>query len=400
MSDGNPFAIDGVWLKSAFHTHTARSDGELDPAAHVRHHEWAGFDVCTITDHWTLTHEPSTKHCLVITGAELAADPYGEAFVDSEILAIGISDIPEDPGGDRSRWGPIDAYHYKTFPDLSAAARCIADQGGVSFIAHPYWSGMPLETLLAVEGTHGLELFNSSAERENLRGDSSLRVGPMPRTRSPPVGLRDRRLSLSGLRHRRRVDDGARGRAQRGGGARGAASRPPLRHERARARSTSSVDGDALEVRCSPARSIVMASRYETGWAVRADVRNRQEDATMLERDDRGPRGARAVRAADGAAVPAHRDRGRTRAQGMVEPDLSADLAFAHELADAGGRGDAVVVRPPAAGGAEGRRDAGDRGRSPGRAGDPRCHRGAIIRATPSSARKTGCRRARTDAGG
>ena len=132
-----------------------------------------GFDVVAITDHWTLTHEPSTDHILVITGAELAADPYGDALADSEILAIGISDIPEDPGGDRAKWGPIDAYTYKTFPDLSAAARCIADQGGVSFIAHPYWSGMPLDTLMAVEGAHGIELFNSSAQRENARGDSS-----------------------------------------------------------------------------------------------------------------------------------------------------------------------------------------------------------------------------------
>ena len=122
MTEGNPFDVDGVWLKSAFHTHTARSDGELDPAAHVRHHEWMGFDVVAITDHWTLTHEPSTDHILVITGAELAADPYGDALADSEILAIGISDIPEDPGGDRAKWGPIDAYTYKTFPDLSAAA--------------------------------------------------------------------------------------------------------------------------------------------------------------------------------------------------------------------------------------------------------------------------------------
>jgi len=156
MTEGNPFDVDGVWLKSAFHTHTARSDGELDPAAHVRHHEWMGFDVVAITDHWTLTHEPSTDHILVITGAELAADPYGVALADSEILAIGISDIPEDPGGDRAKWGPIDAYTYKTFPDLSAAARCVADQGGVSFIAHPYWSGMPLETLMAVEGAQTL----------------------------------------------------------------------------------------------------------------------------------------------------------------------------------------------------------------------------------------------------
>ena len=80
--------------------------------------------------------------------------------------------------------------HYKTFPDLSAAARCIADQGGVSFIAHPYWSGMPLETLMAVEGAHGIELFNSSAQRENARGRLVVRLGSMPRPRQAVLGVR------------------------------------------------------------------------------------------------------------------------------------------------------------------------------------------------------------------
>ena len=173
MTDGNPFDVGRrVAQERVPHPYGALRR-RARPAAHVRHHEWMGFDVVAITDHWTLTHEPSTDHILVITGAELAADPYGDALADSEILAIGISDIPEDPGGDREKWGPIDAYTYKTFPDLSAAARCIADQGGVSFIAHPYWSGMPLDTLMAVEGAHGIELFNSSAQRENARGDSS-----------------------------------------------------------------------------------------------------------------------------------------------------------------------------------------------------------------------------------
>jgi hypothetical protein len=287
VSDGNPFETEGVWLKCAFHTHTARSDGELDPAAHVRHHEWAGFDVCAITDHWTLTSEPSTKHCLVITGAELAADPYGGAFVDSEILAIGIGEIPEDPGGDRSRWGPIDAYHYKTFPDLSTAARCIAEQGGVSFIAHPYWSGMPLDTLLAVEGAHGLELFNSSAERENLRGDSSyvwdqclerdqrLWAFATDDCHYPGFDIND---AWTMVRAAERTEN---------------AVLDALRHGHHYATAGPALldiatDGPALEVRCSPARWVVMASRYETGWGVRADVRNRQEEARILERDDRG----------------------------------------------------------------------------------------------------------------
>ena len=287
MAEGNPFDVDGVWLKSAFHTHTARSDGELDPAAHVRHHEWMGFDVVAITDHWTLTHEPSTDHILVITGAELAADPYGEALADSEILAIGISDIPEDPGGDRAKWGPIDAYTYKTFPDLSAAARCIADQGGVSFIAHPYWSGMPLETLMAVEGAHGIELFNSSAHRENARGDSSY-VWDLCLDR----GKRFWAFGTDDC-HYPGFDIGDAWTMVRAAERTEAAVLEALRlgHTYASAGPQIrdiTVDGTELEVRCSPARAVVMASRFETGWAVMAGARNRMEEARVLERDDRG----------------------------------------------------------------------------------------------------------------
>ena len=287
MTQGNPFEVDGVWLKSAFHTHTARSDGELDPAAHVRHHEWMGFDVVAITDHWTLTHEPSTDHILVITGAELAADPYGGALADSEILAIGISDIPEDPGGDRAKWGPIDAYTYKTFPDLSAAARCIADQGGVSFIAHPYWSGMPLETLMAVEGAHGIELFNSSAQRENARGDSSY-VWDLCLDRGkrfwafgtddchyPGFDIGD---AWTMVRAAERTEAAVLEALRQGHTY--ASAGPQIRDI--------AVDGAELEVRCSPARAVVMASRYETGWSVMAGGRNRMEEARVLERDDRG----------------------------------------------------------------------------------------------------------------
>jgi hypothetical protein len=287
MTDGDPFGTDGVWLKCAFHTHTARSDGELDPAAHVRHHEWMGFDVVAITDHWKLTHEPSTEQILVITGAELAADPYGDAFVDSEILAIGIGDIPEDPGGDRSRWGPIDAYHYKTFPDLSAAARCIADQGGVSFIAHPYWSGMPLDTLLAVEGAHGIEVFNASSAREDGRGDSSyvwdqcLERGKRwwafaaDDCHYPGFDIGD---AWTMVRAAERSEEAVLDALRRGHSY--ASSGPGFRGL--------VLDSGEIEVTTSPVRSIVMMSRYEVGLGVSAGGRNRMENCRVLERDDAG----------------------------------------------------------------------------------------------------------------
>lgn len=285
MTEGNPFEAQGKWLKAALHTHTTRSDGELDPPAHVRHHEWMGFDVCVITDHWTLTREPSTARCLVITGAELAADL--DEGRDSEILAIGIDDIPEDPGGDRRRWGPIDAYHYKTFPDLSAAARSIAEQGGVSFVAHPYWSGLPLEAVLGAEGIHGIELFNSSAERENGRGDSSYVWDPCLESGRRLWGFATDDCHYPGfdigdawtmVRAAERTEDAV-VEALRNGWTYASAG-PEIIDVR--------IDGAAIEVRCSPARSVVLMSRYETGWAVRADRRNRPEDATILHRDGRG----------------------------------------------------------------------------------------------------------------
>lgn len=59
------------------------------------------------------------------------------------------------------------------------------------------------------------------------------------------------------------------------------ASNGPVLHDVAR-------DGDAIEVRCSPCASVVLHSRYQEGWSVRADHRGRQEFARILERDDRG----------------------------------------------------------------------------------------------------------------
>lgn len=285
--DGDPFAAEGVWLKAALHTHTTRSDGELNPAAHVRHHEWKGFDVCAITDHWTLTSEPSTEHCVVLTGAELAADPLGEGRF-TEILAIGIDEIPEDPGGDRRHWRPIDAYRFKTFPDLATAGRYVREQGGVSFVAHPYWSGLPLEVLLAAsDAVDGIELFNSSAERENGRGDSSYLWDLMLEAGARVWGFATDDSHYPGfdvgdawtmVRAVERSPEAVLEALRRGYTY--ASSGPAI--------ADVALDGDAVEVRCGPARSIVLMSRYETGWSVRADGRGRQEDARILERDDDG----------------------------------------------------------------------------------------------------------------
>jgi hypothetical protein len=280
------FEGDGVWLKAALHTHTSDTDGELRPEAVAQHYEWAGFDVLAITDHWTLTSVPSTDDLLVITGAELAVDPLGKGRY-TEILAIGIDALPEDPGGDRAYWERIDNYDFKTFPDLSTAAAFITGQGGAAFVAHPYWSGLPPEVILDARGLTGLELFNASAERESGRGDSSyiwdlvLESGASLSaiaTDDSHYPLFDIGDAWTMVRAEDRSRDAVLGALRSG---RSYASNGPTLYDVRR-------DGEGVEVRCSPCSSVALHSRYQEGWAVRADHRGRQEGARILERDEAG----------------------------------------------------------------------------------------------------------------
>jgi len=282
----NPFAADGVWLKAALHTHTNVTDGDLAPDSHVLHHEWMGFDVLAITDHWTLTSRPSTDRLLVIQGAELAADPIAKGRY-TEILAIGIDDIPDDPGGDRGHWEQVDNYLFKTFPDLSAAATNITAQGGVAFVAHPYWSGLPPEVVLEADGVAGFELFNASSERETGRGDSSY-VWDLALDRGHLLfGIATDDCHYPGfdigdgwtmLRAADRTEEAVLTALATGSFY---ATNGPAIHDVRR-------DGSGFEVRCSPAASVILRSGFERGLAVTAGPRGRLERADILERDRAG----------------------------------------------------------------------------------------------------------------
>jgi hypothetical protein len=251
---------------------------------HVHLTHWGAAEI--ESDGRTLTSVPSTEDLLVITGAELAVDPMGPGRY-TEILAIGIEDIPEDPGGDRAYWESVDNYRFKTFPDLTAAAACITEQGGAAFVAHPYWSGLTPDVILSAEGLTGLELFNASSEREDGRGDSSYVWDLALEAGRPLFGFATDDAHYPGfdigdawtmVRAAERSEEAVLDALRRGSFY--ASAGPAILDVR--------VDGSAVEVRCDPARSIVLVSRYETGWAVRADHRNRQEEAAILERDGAG----------------------------------------------------------------------------------------------------------------
>jgi hypothetical protein len=282
----NPFATDGEWLKAQFHAHSLNSDGELPADAVARQYHHHGFDVLTISDHWTMTKVDGPQGLLVIPGAELMVDPVGGPMCP-EFLAIGIDEVPEEPNGDPARWYPYENSVIKTFATFADGAAYVEGFEGASVLCHPSWSGLPQESVFAARMMHGVEVWNASSHRENDRGDSSymwdltLDAG----VAFAPFGTDDSHypafdvgdawtMVRAAERSRAAVVDALRtGHVY--------ASNGPTIHDLRR-------DGDVVEAHVSPAHDVWLHGGYEDGLGLSVGPRGRLDDAAILERDGRG----------------------------------------------------------------------------------------------------------------
>lgn len=286
MVEHGAFGAEGAWLKAQFHAHSLNSDGELPAEAVARQYAHHGFDVLTISDHWTMTKIDGPPGLLLVPGAELMVDPVGGPMCP-EFLAIGIDDVPEEPNGDRANWYPYENSVIKTFATFDDGAAYVEEFGGASVLCHPSWSGLPQATVFAARAMHGIEVWNASAHRENDRGDSAvlwdlaldagLSFAPFATDDShyPAFDVNDAWTMVRAADRTREAVVAA----LRAGHV--YASNGPAIHDIAR-------DGDAVEVRCSPAQDVWLHGAWEEGVGASAGPRGRLEDAAVLERDDRG----------------------------------------------------------------------------------------------------------------
>jgi hypothetical protein len=76
------------------------------------------------------------------------------------VLALGVEADPVIPDGE--------------FAPLQEVVGWIAENGGVPYIAHTYWSGLRTDQWEDCEGLLGIEVWNSGCELELGRGDASL----------------------------------------------------------------------------------------------------------------------------------------------------------------------------------------------------------------------------------
>ena len=154
--DGQP----GQWLRCQFHCHTTETDGWLPPVSQRRAHAWAGYDVLVITDHDILTATPAAvgqDDLLLFGGTEISLTaPRSKGML--HLLGLGIERMPE----------------VSRNASLREAATAVRAAGGLPFVAHPVWSGLLMEELDGLDICAGVEVFNSSCDVEQSRGDSSV----------------------------------------------------------------------------------------------------------------------------------------------------------------------------------------------------------------------------------
>ena len=244
---------EGEWLRCQFHAHTVNSDGTATPAELCDHYAGAGFDVLAITDHWHVT-DHRRDGLVVMPSSELSCHakcPSGEA----EALAIGVPELPEERG---------------PFASIEAMAAWITEHGGAPFVCHPYWSGLTPDELAAAQSLVGIEIWNGGCEAQQGNGLSTVLWDALLQTGRMLHGLatddshepgKDSEIGwtwvLAGERSREGVVD-----ALRRGAFYGSAGPRLLGIE---------VTPEAVEVRCSGARSIRLRSGPWDGCGVNAD---------------------------------------------------------------------------------------------------------------------------------
>ncbi len=285
-----PWPSEGLWLRCALHAHTTESDGELRPDDLALHYERGGYDVLATTDHGKRT-EAQGRRILVLPSAELA-------FVSADgrrghLLAFGLRCQPGEPAELAAEQA-----------DLPRVADWVEARGGVAYLAHPYWSGLPLGSLDLPANVVGIEVYNAGCELEAGRGLSSVHWDELAERGRLCPGIAtddshhpgfDSDLAWTWLRVPERSPEGVLAALSQGSLY---ASCGPLLHEVAR-------DGDTVEVRSSPCRSVTLVSDSTLGSAVNAGRLGYVHGGQALEEDASGlivrarldiPRGARYVR--------------------------------------------------------------------------------------------------------
>ncbi len=145
----NPFQQQGQWYRANLHAHTTASDGQATAHERIQQYRAEGYAALAITDHAVSSDVSgfSADDFVLIDGIEVTIVPLGE----ERGIHLVCLNVPPD--------ATVPATNEPN--DVIAWAR---EEGGETFIGHPYWSGNTAEELLELHGAIGVEVYNAACD--------------------------------------------------------------------------------------------------------------------------------------------------------------------------------------------------------------------------------------------
>ena len=141
-----------TWIKGCLHCHSSKSDGALSPSDVLKYYKAHGYRLVSITDHEKITIVKESNDMIVIPGVELSRGT-GKIGSRYHIVAIGVADN-----------------QLLKIQDPQEVIDYVNSAGGLSIIAHPYWSQLVHEDLVNINGYSGIEVYNTGCDLEVAKG--------------------------------------------------------------------------------------------------------------------------------------------------------------------------------------------------------------------------------------
>ncbi|MCW4051177.1 MAG: hypothetical protein NWE89_15750 [Candidatus Bathyarchaeota archaeon] len=160
----NPFEAEGEWFKGNVHAHTTKSDGTRTPEQLVEIYKEAEYDFLSITDHSIVVDVGGLgdRGFLLIPGEEICVGR-SQAGTLYHLVGLGVEETL-----------PFRDFDYDLDPQ--SVIDYINEAGGISILAHPYWSGLNHSDMMKLKRYHGVEIYNTSCEYERNTGLSSAHI--------------------------------------------------------------------------------------------------------------------------------------------------------------------------------------------------------------------------------
>ncbi len=244
------FSGSGRFWRGNLHGHSTGSDGLLSPEDACAAYRAAGYDFVAISDHFLAPYGFPVTDTRAFRGdgftTLLGAELHAPATARGELWHIVAAGLPADfapPAPD------------ETGPDL---ARRAAEAGAFIALAHPHWLALTPEDGLSIDCAHAVEVYNHKAAVEVDRGDGLVLLDALLHAgrRLGAIASDDSHWSGSDafagwVMVRAAENEPEALLAALKGGAYYASQGPRIE--------AVIRDGDALEIACSPAVSIILA---------------------------------------------------------------------------------------------------------------------------------------------